>query len=82
MKAADLYLGTTIVNRLSVINKERCALVLNVKSGGVRIDDSNATWIEARTPETREAIKCLLVAELDREEAALRRRAAQISLSL
>lgn len=82
MKAADLYVGTTIVNRLSAINKERCALVLNLKSAGVRVDDSAQTRVDAKTPETREAIKRLLVAELDREEAALRRRAAQIDLTL
>ena len=82
MRRADLNTANGIVNRLGEINKERCALVLNLKSAGVRVDDSAQTWVDAKTPETREAIKRLLVAELDREEAALRRRAAQISLAL
>ena len=82
MKAADVPVAASILKRLEQINKDRCALVLNMRLAGVRVDDSAQTWIEAKSPDTMRAIASLLDRELASEEAALRRRAAQIGLSL
>ncbi len=82
MKVADLATASTIAKRLGEINRDRCALVLNINSAGIRIKDSAATWIGAKQPETMRSIARLLDVELAAEEASLRRRAAQIGLSL
>lgn len=82
MKAADLATASTIVTRLAEIKAERVALAKVITSAGLRVQDNSATWVKALKPETKAAFVRLLIAERDAEEAALRRRAAQISLSL
>jgi hypothetical protein len=77
-----MTIAIAICKRIDEIKKERCALVLNPASAGIRINDSASTWVSAKKPDTMRTIAQILDAELVMEEAALRRRAAQISLIL
>lgn len=82
MKIADLATANSIVKRLNEIADERKSIALGVATGGARCGHTGGPWVNARDEEGRVAVGRAIVASLDREEAALRRRAAQISLSL
>jgi len=82
VKVADLNTAGLIVRRLGEIKAERAALACGISSGGARCQNSSATWVNADDDEGRAAIVRVILASLDREEARLRRRANQISLTL
>lgn len=82
MKVADLPTANSIVKRLGEISTERAALEKTISVAGVRTGHSGGPWVNAGDAEGRAACGRAIGASLDREEAALRRRAAQISLAL
>jgi hypothetical protein len=79
MKAADLATANAIIAGLQKVNTERHALESSkAHSAGIRIANNEQTWIALPS----EAVKPLVRKVLDEREAELRRRAAQIGLSL
>lgn len=82
MKASDLGTASTIVKRIAEIAAERSTLARGIHSAGARCEHNGGAWVNARDEEGRQAVGRAILASLDREEAALRRRAAQISLTL
>lgn len=83
MKAADLYTATTIVNRLARIAAIKAARrdLNRTPQFSVLIVGGSNEWVPMSKDGADRAYAALM-AELDAEAAALRRRAAQISLSL
>lgn len=81
MRAADLTEAMKIVSKLEALNKEACALELNVTAAGVRIADSAQTYVTV-PPSAHAEIVAIAKRHVAAQQAALRRRAAQIGLVL
>lgn len=81
MLERDIYEASQIVTKLGKLNAEACALELNVKSAGVRMDDSASTWIDVPASARSEVVR-IAKRHNTLAQAALRRRAAQIGLVL
>lgn len=82
MKATDLSKASRIVGSMIDLAAKRSALSGRVLSGGVRAANSASTYVGASDAKALEEIRRAVLASLDREEAELRRLAAQISLTL
>ena len=81
LKAEHLSTAQNIATRLSAIRNLRTIATKGVRSAGVRFDDNANTWVDLPKDQQATMVR-LILAGLDTEEAALRRRAAQIGLSL
>lgn len=81
LKVEHLAMAGNIATRLSAIRNLRTVAAKGVRSAGVRFDDPNTTWVDLPKEQHATMVR-MIFAGFDAEEAALRRRAAQIGLSL